>query len=218
MHIQKPADLARIVKTRRQSQGLTQQDVADAVGITRQSLARIERGHAGASFDLVLRVFEKLGIRLEVNSDRQQTVAVPIPTGDSLTSWAATSAVPASAREIDTSAITAALAAATRNIDTSALTVGAYNNLDVSAIAAAATAATRGINSSALLSNWQSDLKNLTRELRGTASKSGSEFSAQETRKAILSAAIEAGNPDRKSSTPTSKSSSPEALSGGING
>ena len=68
MRIRKPADLARLVKTRRQAQGLTQQDVADAAGITRQSLARIEQGHGGASFDTVLRILENLGVRLETAS------------------------------------------------------------------------------------------------------------------------------------------------------
>ncbi|RLP75951.1 XRE family transcriptional regulator [Mycetocola tolaasinivorans] len=63
--IQKPADLARLIKTQRQTQRLTQQDVADAAGITRQSLARIERGHSGVAFDTILRIFEKLSIRLD---------------------------------------------------------------------------------------------------------------------------------------------------------
>jgi len=65
MRISKPADLARLVKTRRQSQGRTQQDVAAAAGITRQSLARIERGHGGVSFDTLTVVLDYLGIRLE---------------------------------------------------------------------------------------------------------------------------------------------------------
>lgn len=71
MRIQKPADLARIVKTQRQAQQLTQQQVADVTGITRQSLARIEGGHAGASFASVLRIFEYLGIQLEGNSSAE---------------------------------------------------------------------------------------------------------------------------------------------------
>lgn len=72
MRIEKPADLARIVKTQRQAQQLTQQQVADEVGITRQSLARIESGQGGASFDTVLRIFAALNIRLEANPTSQQ--------------------------------------------------------------------------------------------------------------------------------------------------
>ena len=78
MRIQKPSDLARIVKTRRQSLGLTQQDIADAVGVTRQSLARIESGNGGASFDTVLRIFGQLDGRLEaVKSVRQLDQSTP---------------------------------------------------------------------------------------------------------------------------------------------
>ena len=119
MRIQKPADLARTVKTRRQAQGLTQQDIADAVGITRQSLARIERGHGGASFDTVLRIFEKLGIRLEATSNDDRHLAFPIPATNNDTLRQATSAALAAIRNIDTTAIAAAATAATRNIDSS---------------------------------------------------------------------------------------------------
>ncbi|WP_309619827.1 helix-turn-helix transcriptional regulator [Salinibacterium sp.] len=65
MRISKPADLARLVKTRRQAHSRTQQDVADAAGITRQSLARIERGHGGVSFDTLILILDYLGIRLD---------------------------------------------------------------------------------------------------------------------------------------------------------
>lgn len=75
MQIQTPADLARLIKTRRQAQRFTQQEVADAVGITRQSLARIERGNAGTSFDTVLRIFAHLGINLDANSGNVASAA-----------------------------------------------------------------------------------------------------------------------------------------------
>src|SRR5690606_39281151 len=39
-------------------------DVADYARITRQSLARIERGNAAVSFDTALRIFDFLGITL----------------------------------------------------------------------------------------------------------------------------------------------------------
>ena len=72
MLIQAPADLARLVKTRRQARGLTQQHVADAAGITRQSLARIEHGHGGVAFDTVLRILDELGIDLDAKSTDEQ--------------------------------------------------------------------------------------------------------------------------------------------------
>jgi transcriptional regulator with XRE-family HTH domain len=69
MEVSKPADLARLVKSTRQIQGRTQQDVADAAGITRQSLSRIEGGHGGVSFDTVLLILDYLGIRLSGRRD-----------------------------------------------------------------------------------------------------------------------------------------------------
>lgn len=112
MQIQKPADLARIVKTQRQAQGFTQQEVAESVGITRQSLARIESGHAGASFDLVLRILDELNIHLEANSYRQPIANVSIPARDTDALWKETSAAIADALKVGTSAIVAAATAA----------------------------------------------------------------------------------------------------------
>ena len=83
MQIQKPSDLARIVKTQRQAQGLSQQAIADTVGITRQSLARIERGNGGASFDTVIRIFDTLGISLDATPGREHhTIAQGVDAAD----------------------------------------------------------------------------------------------------------------------------------------
>ena len=202
MQIQKPADLARIVKTRRQSQGLTQQDIADAVGITRQSVARIERGHAGASFDLVLRIFEKLDIRLDANSEDQHAVAVPAPTWNVDAPWK----------------VAAAALMDAKNIDTSSIATSAYKNIDISAITAAATAATRNIDTSALLPKWQTDLESLTERLRENTAKVGTKITVKEARKALLNAAIEAGDPDHNSSPFASESPPPERSNGDADG
>lgn len=215
MQIRKPADLARIVKTRRHAQGLTQQDIADAVGITRQSLARIERGHGGASFDTVLRIFEKLGIHLEATSKDQHHITIPIPAPNHDALRQATSAALAATRDIDTSAIAAEVA---RNIDTSALTAVAFRNVDTSAIAAAATAAARNIDTSILLSRWQATLNDLTSQVRATAARAGSEPSAREARQALLNSVIEAGDPDREDSTTAEEVQRRETSDGAING
>ncbi|SEB98860.1 DNA-binding transcriptional regulator, XRE-family HTH domain [Paramicrobacterium humi] len=226
MQIQKPSDLARIVKTRRQAQHLTQQEIADAVGTTRQSIARIERGHGGASFDTVLRILEKLDIRLEATAKPRRQQAGSISGGDriqkiifdaldagrntsTLAAAAAeatreidTSALAAAAaeatREIDTSALAAAAAAATREIDTSALAAAANRKVDISAFAAAAAAATREIDASALIAGWRTALNDLTHRVQETAARTGSDIGVEEARKALLSAAIEAGDPDRE--------------------
>lgn len=75
MRIEKPGDLARIVKMQRQAYGLTQQEVADAVGITRQSLARIERGNGGVSFDTVLKIFAELDVHLDGKAESPADVS-----------------------------------------------------------------------------------------------------------------------------------------------
>ncbi|CAN5564857.1 hypothetical protein BH10ACT5_BH10ACT5_05400 [soil metagenome] len=170
MQIQKPSDLARILKTRRQAKGLTQQKVADDVGITRQSLARIERGHGGVSFDTVLRIFETLDIRLETATSNQRNLTSPI-FDDGGVQRSVSDALIAS-QDIDTSALAAAAAAATRNLDTIAL-----------------------------LSEWRTSLNELTAQVQETAARTGSAIDPIEARKALLSAAIEAGDPDREGST-----------------
>ncbi|WP_277959896.1 helix-turn-helix transcriptional regulator [Frigoribacterium faeni] len=70
MKLQTPSDLARLIKNARVQQSLTQHDVAHAVGITRQSLARLERGNGGTSFDTVLLILDHLGIHLNAATDR----------------------------------------------------------------------------------------------------------------------------------------------------
>lgn len=65
MKIQSPADAARLIKTQRLRRELTQSDVAEAIGVTRQSYARIEQAHGGASFATYLKIFAFLGIVLE---------------------------------------------------------------------------------------------------------------------------------------------------------
>lgn len=72
MQITKPSDLARAVKSRRQKLGLTQQEVAEGAGITRQSLARVERGIGAPSFDTVLRIFDQLGLTLDASAPEHE--------------------------------------------------------------------------------------------------------------------------------------------------
>tara|TARA_B100000378_G_scaffold80114_1_gene62794 strand:- start:233 stop:886 length:654 start_codon:yes stop_codon:yes gene_type:complete len=78
--LQTPSDLARLIKNARVQRSLTQQDVADAVGITRQSLARLERGNGGTSFDTVLAILDHLGIHLDATTGRHTTGPVEVAT------------------------------------------------------------------------------------------------------------------------------------------
>lgn len=78
MRLQNPSNLARLVRNARTQLGLTQQDVADAVGITRQSLARLERGNCGISVGTVIVILDHLGIQLEA-IPIAPTAAMPSP-------------------------------------------------------------------------------------------------------------------------------------------
>lgn len=96
--LQTPSDLARLVKNARTRRSLTQQDVADAVGITRQSLARLERGNGGTSFDTVLLILENLGIHLDATAERR--TADPATLATLATRGAAQAAADALAKRI----------------------------------------------------------------------------------------------------------------------
>lgn len=80
IQLQTPSDIARVIKNARAHQNLTQQEVADAVGITRQSLARLERGNGGTSFDTVLLILDHLGIRLDATTERRSTTPAAVTT------------------------------------------------------------------------------------------------------------------------------------------
>ncbi|HJA04704.1 MAG: helix-turn-helix transcriptional regulator [Candidatus Microbacterium stercoravium] len=79
--LQTPSDLARLVKNARVQRDLTQQDVAGAVGITRQSLARLERGDGGTSFNTVLLILDYLDVRLDALAERRTSVPAAAATG-----------------------------------------------------------------------------------------------------------------------------------------
>ncbi len=51
---------------RRQIDGMTQQDLADRVGVTRQTILSIERGKYNPSVGLALRLARTLGVAVEV--------------------------------------------------------------------------------------------------------------------------------------------------------
>jgi len=148
MKIQKSADLARTIKVRRQALGLTQQDVAEAARITRQSLARIEHGHGGASFDTILRIFEKLGLGIEAVENE------PLLHNPS-TPFQHTDALPEAASSQD------------------------WNGYEQSP-------------------QWRTALNEFAAQMQGTAVESNAKHGTKEDQLALLNAAIEAGDPDRK--------------------
>ncbi|WOQ69952.1 helix-turn-helix transcriptional regulator [Microbacterium limosum] len=144
--LQTPSDLARLVKNARAQRNLTQQDVADAVGITRQSLARLERGNGGTSFDTVLLIIDHLGIHLDATTDRRTTAPVAVATrgaaqaaADALTTRI-TPLIDSGMLEALNKQITGSLP----QIDTSGILTQIEANLDPATLASARAAA-RGL-------------------------------------------------------------------------
>ena len=56
---------SQIRRYRRQVEGMTQQDLADRVGVTRQTILSIERGQYNPSVGLALRLARTFGVAVE---------------------------------------------------------------------------------------------------------------------------------------------------------
>jgi y4mF family transcriptional regulator len=68
MFIRTPADLGAVIRDRRKQLGLDQSTFAKRIGVSRQWVIGIERGHARAAMGLVLRAIDALGIRLDAST------------------------------------------------------------------------------------------------------------------------------------------------------
>ena len=76
-----PADLGAVIRDRRKQLKLDQAAFAKQIGVSRQWVIEIERGHPRAELGLVLRAIDALGIRLDAdiaqaNAARPNTVDV----------------------------------------------------------------------------------------------------------------------------------------------
>ena|SRR4051794_10896889 len=58
-----------LVREARRRAGLTQRELASRAGTTQSSIARLETGQTGPSFDLVVRLIQLCGFRLDVFLD-----------------------------------------------------------------------------------------------------------------------------------------------------
>lgn len=56
----------QVRRHRRQLDGMTQQELADRVGVTRQTILSIEKGRYNPSVGLALRLAETFGVTVEV--------------------------------------------------------------------------------------------------------------------------------------------------------
>jgi len=65
MLVRTPADLGAVIRERRKHLKLDQATFAKRIGVSRQWVIEIERGHPRAELSLVLRAFGALGIPLD---------------------------------------------------------------------------------------------------------------------------------------------------------
>jgi y4mF family transcriptional regulator len=73
-----PADLGAAIRDRRKQLRLDQSTLAKRVGVSRQWVIAVERGHPRAALGLVLRTVDTLGIRLDASvaqASRRSTVS-----------------------------------------------------------------------------------------------------------------------------------------------
>lgn len=81
MNIRTPADLGAVVREQRKQLKLDQATLAKRIGVSRQWVIEVERGHARAELGLVLRTLDALDIRLDATAeaaDRSRSGAVDI--------------------------------------------------------------------------------------------------------------------------------------------
>lgn len=67
MRIQTASEIGLLVRETRRDRGWSQDQLADAVGATRQWVARLEAGRARVELALTLRALRALGITVELD-------------------------------------------------------------------------------------------------------------------------------------------------------
>jgi len=81
MLVRTPVDLGAVIRDRRKQLKLDQAAFAKRIGVSRQWVIEIERGHARAELALVLRGLDALNIQLDTSidhTDRRRPGAVDI--------------------------------------------------------------------------------------------------------------------------------------------
>lgn len=80
MRISTARDLGALVRQARQDQGLTQSDLAEKVGATRQWVAQLEAGAPNTRLELVLEALRALDLRVDVEPAERPAQALPAPS------------------------------------------------------------------------------------------------------------------------------------------
>lgn len=70
MLIRSPSDLGAVIRDRRRQLKLDQAALAEQIGVSRQWVIQIERGHPRAELSLVLRALDVLNIQLDASIDQ----------------------------------------------------------------------------------------------------------------------------------------------------
>jgi HTH-type transcriptional regulator / antitoxin HipB len=68
MLVRTPIDLGAVIRDRRKQLKLDQATLAGRIGVSRQWVIEMERGHTRAELALVLRALDALGIRLDATT------------------------------------------------------------------------------------------------------------------------------------------------------
>jgi DNA-binding XRE family transcriptional regulator len=68
MLIRTPRDIGAIMRDKRKQLGLDHSTLAKRIGVSRQWVIAVERGHARAAMGLVLRAIDELGLRLDAST------------------------------------------------------------------------------------------------------------------------------------------------------
>lgn len=74
-----PQQLRTILRTLRQSRGLTQTQLGQMLGVSQKRIARIEAAPEVTAFDQIARMVSAMGCRLVVEEPPRHSVAEPAP-------------------------------------------------------------------------------------------------------------------------------------------
>lgn len=86
LHLRRAEDIAALIKSRREAQGLSQRALADRLAVSRKWVNEIEQGNSYAKLGLVLRALNELGVSLMIaeSSEAKQDAAHTAHTEDEI--------------------------------------------------------------------------------------------------------------------------------------
>jgi len=82
LHLRRADDIAALIKSRREAQGLSQQALADRLTVSRKWVNEIEQGNSNAKLGLVLRALNELGVSLIASSSQGTQGATSVTPAD----------------------------------------------------------------------------------------------------------------------------------------